>query len=166
MERLVFEHSRAKNIGLLLLSLLLVAGGVFMAIKADTNTERVIGWICAAFFTLGVLAVVRNLLRGGTVFVFDLSGIKDEKSGFLIPWAEVKECLILSVRGTRLLSVVFKNPDQFLLQVPPAKQKMARFNERMGWGHWSFSFVGVTPGIDEAVGFIRKNVPSLPTTEA
>jgi hypothetical protein len=165
MERLVFERSPLKNAGLLLLSLLFVAGGVFMALKADTDSDRVIGWICAAFFGLGILAAARNLLQGGTAFVFDLSGIKDENSGLFIPWSEIAECLLLSVKGTRLLSVSFKNPDQFLLQVSPAKQKLARFNERMGWGHWSLSFTGVRPGIDEAVRFIRENVPNLPVPE-
>lgn len=165
MERLVFERSPAKNAGLLLLSLLFVAGGVFMALKADTTSDRVVGWVCAAFFGLGTLAVARNLLRGGTAFVFDLSGMKDERSGLLIPWTEISECMVLIVRGTRLLSVSLKNPDQFLMQVSPAKQKLARFNERMGWGHWSFAFTDVRPGIDEALRFIRENVPHLKAPE-
>jgi hypothetical protein len=166
MERLVFERSHAKSAGLLLLSLMFVAGGVFMAMRADTSTDRFIGWLCAAFFSLGALAAVRNLLQGGTAFVFDLSGIKDERSGLLIPWSEIEQCMVLSVRGTRLLAVSFKNPDQFLVQVSPAKQKMARFNQSMGWGHWGFAFVDVKPGIDEAVRFIRENVPSLQLADA
>ncbi|HEX3126692.1 MAG TPA: STM3941 family protein [Thermoanaerobaculia bacterium] len=161
MERLVFERSYTKNAGLLLLSLMFVAGGVYMATTANTGSDRLIGWVCAAFFALGVLAVVRNLLRGGTAFVFDLSGIKDESSGLLIPWSEIGECMILVVRGTRLLAVSFKNPDQFLMQVSPAKQKMARFNQSLGWGHWGFTFSDVNPGIDEAWRFIRENVPHL-----
>jgi hypothetical protein len=166
MERLVFERSRTKNAGLLLLSLMFVAGGVYMALSADTSSERNIGWACAAFFGLGVIAAAGNLLRGGTVFVFDLSGIKDESSGLLIPWSEVSGCQIISMRGTVLLGVSFKNPDQFLAQVSPAKQKLARFNERMGWGHWGFSFAGVSPGIKEAERFIRENVPSLQMADA
>lgn len=166
MERLVFDRSYAKNAGLLLLSLLFVAGGVFMATRADTGSERLIGWVCAGFFALGVIAALRNLLRGGMAFAFDLSGIKDESAGILIPWSEIEECMILVVRGTRILAVSFKNPDQFLLHVSPARQKMARFNERMGWGHWSFAFTDVTPGIDEAVRFIRQNVPTVPVSEA
>jgi hypothetical protein len=161
MERLVFERSPAKNAGLLLLSLLFVAGGVFMALKADTTFDRAVGWVCTAFFGLGILAAARNLLRGGTAYVFDLSGIKDESAGLLIPWTEIAECMVLIVRGTRLLGVSFKNPDQFLVQVSPAKQKLARFNERMGWGHWAFAFTGVRPGLDEALQFIRENVPHL-----
>jgi hypothetical protein len=78
----------------------------------------------------------------------------------------VGQCQIISMRGTVLLGVSFKNPDQFLLQVSPAKQKLARFNERMGWGHWGFSFAGVSPGIKEAERFIRENVPSLQMADA
>ena len=161
MERLVFERSRAKNAGLLLLSLMFVAGGVYMAKTADTSTDRLIGWLCAAFFGLGILAAIRNLLQGGTAFVFDLSGIKDERSGVLIPWPEIAECMVVSIRGNRLLAISFKNPDQFLMQVSPAKQKLARFNQSMGWGHWAFSFSDVTPGLDEALRFIRENVHHL-----
>lgn len=161
MERLVFERSRTKNAGLLLLSLMFVAGGVYMANTADTSTERIVGWLCAAFFALGIVAAIRNLLEGGTAFVFDLSGIKDERSGFLIPWSEVAECKVISMRGNRLLAVSFKNPDQFLQQVSPAKRKLAGFNERLGWGHWGFTFTDVSPGLDEALRFIRENVPHL-----
>lgn len=69
--------------------------------------------------------------------------------------------MILVMRGTRILAVSFKNPDQFLTQVSPAKQKLARFNESLGWGHWGFAFVDVNPGIDEAWRFIQENVPHL-----
>jgi hypothetical protein len=50
--------------------------------------------------------------------------------------------------------------------VSPAKQKLARLNKSMGWGHWGFSFAGVSPGIGEAVRFIRENVPSLQVADA
>lgn len=161
MERIEFKRSRAKNALLLLLSLAFVLGGVFMARTAESSSDAAVGWICAAFFGLTSLAGVRNIVRGGVVFVFDQAGITDTSRGILIPWSEVEDVLVVSVKGTRMLGISLRHPEQFLSRVSAAQQAMANLNQRMGWGHWGFSFTGITPGIDEALRYVSEHVPNV-----
>jgi hypothetical protein len=163
MNRLEFVRSRAKNAGLLVIAILLVAGSLFMARSGEDEIDRAIGWLCAAFFGLALLVSVRNIVRGGTAFAFDPGGITDQANSIVIPWQDVEECVIVSVRGTKFLGLHFRDPDQFLGRFTPGQQKMARLNERMGWGHWTLSFSGLSPGIDAALGYIRQHAPSVRT---
>jgi hypothetical protein len=167
MERLTFEKSRAKNIGLALIACALVVASWFTAQNADGNTDRLIGWFGILFFGLGIVIGIKRALEGGIAFVFDRSGIMTEESDVgLIPWFDVESCSIVTIRGTRLLSLTFRDPERFLSRVSPSKRRLASFNERMGWGHWALSFTGVTPGIDDALKFIRQNAPDVQAPSA
>src|SRR5687767_8971596 len=117
MERIEFKRSRAKNFLLLLLSVAFVLLGVFMARTSESGFDAAVGWVCAAFFGLTTLAGIRNLVRGGVAFVFDRSGIMDTSRGILIPWSEIEDIVVISVKGTRMLGVSFRNPEQFLSRV-------------------------------------------------
>ena len=161
MERLEFIRSRTKNFGLLLLGIALVAGCLFMATSSADTTDRVIGWGSAAFFSLAVVVALRNIIMGGTVFAFDSGGITDHPNSIVIPWAEIADCVVVSVRGTKFLGLTLLNPEQFLSRTTFAQQKLARFNERMGWSHWALSFSGVSPNIEEALEFIRRHAPGV-----
>lgn len=162
MERLAFEKSRAKNIGLALLASALVAGSWFMAQSGEDDFDRVVGWFGVVFFGLGIVIGIKRALEGGVAFVLDRTGINsgDGEVG-LIPWSEVESCSVVTIRGTRLLSLTFREPERFLSRLSPSKRKLTTFNESMGWGHWALSFAGVSPGIDEALEFIRLNAPDV-----
>lgn len=162
MQRLTFERSRGKNIGLALIGVALVAASWFTIQKADDSIDRIFGWFGLVFFGLCIVVAVKRALEGGVAFVFDGAGIRteDDEVG-LIPWSDVESCFIISIRGTRLLSLTFREPEMFLARVSVTKRKLAAFNQRMGWGHWSFSFAGVKPGVDEAMRFIRENAPGV-----
>jgi len=162
MQRLEFVRSRAKNALLLLVALLLIAICLLNALDPDENLiSRAIGWFGAAFFGLASLVGLRNIVRGGTVFAFDSGGITDHANSILIPWNEIEECVVVSVRGANFLGLVFRNPDQFLGRLSVPKRMMARLDERMGCGQWALSFSDVSPGIDAALDFIHSYAPSV-----
>lgn len=162
MERLTFERSRAKNIGLALLAGALVAASWFMTQNGDDGFDRLIGWLGVVFFGLGMVIGMKRAVEGGVAFVLDRAGLIAEQGQVgVIPWSEVESCSIVTVRGARFLSFTFREPERILSRVSPSKRKLATFNEKMGWGHWALSFSGVRPGIDEAVRFIRENAPEL-----
>ncbi len=161
MDRIEFRRSRAKNAVLLLIGVLLVAASLFMAVSGEDQLDRVIGWFGTAFFGLAIVVALRNIVRGGVVFTFDSGGIADHANGIVIPWSEIEECVVISIRGTRFLGITFRNPEQFSSRVSAVQHKLARLNERMGWGHWGLSFSGISPGIDEALHFIRRNAPAV-----
>jgi len=162
MERLAFHRSRVKNFGLALMGLALVAAFWFMLRTSDDAFDRLIGWFGVVFFGLAIVIGIKRALKGGVAFVLDRAGITLEEGGIdLIPWSEVESCSVITVQGTRFLSLSFREPEQFLSRVSPSKRKLASLNESMGWGHWALSFAGVSPGIDEALSFIRNNVPHV-----
>lgn len=160
-DRVTFKRSRGKTALLICVALLFVVGGIVIAGNAEDSFDRIAGWACAVFFAAAAISGTRKLLSAGDVFTFDRNGIADHSHDVIIPWTEVDEVLVLSVRGVRFLSIQLQYPEQFLARVSPAQRKLAAFNERMGWGHWAFTFSGVTPGIDEALRFIHANVPAV-----
>jgi hypothetical protein len=64
---------------------------------------------------------------------------------------------IVTVRRNSFLALTFHNPDRLLSRVSAAKRRWALTNQRLGWGHWALSFSGLTPGMDEALAFIREH---------
>lgn len=157
-ERLEFRYSPGGQTALLVTSGALVAGSWFVAATTSDVVYRIVGWFGAAFFTLCGLIALRRLLAGGVPFVFDRSGISFPGGNFgLVPWTDMKEYAVVSVRGNYFLAIAFHDPERVLSRMSPLKRRWARINHRLGWGHWALSFTGLTPGMDEAVSFIREH---------
>ena len=160
-DRLEFRHARNKQLLLLLVGCALVAGSAFMLKNPDDIVDRIIGWFGVVFFSLCALIAIKRLITGGSPFVFDRSGIAFQTGNLgLIPWADIESFGILTLRGNRLLTLTFRDPERTLARVSAAKRKWALANKAMGWGHWSVSFAGISPGLDEAVAFISQHVPT------
>jgi hypothetical protein len=155
VERIEFIRSRKKNLALLLLSVALVSAAAYMVRTGEDQFDRTVGWFGVAFFGYGIVLALKNIVRGGVVFIFDRNGVTDQSRGIVIPWSEIEECVVISVRGTKFLGLSLKHPDQFLNRVSSSQQKLSKFNQRMGWGHWALSFAGVSPGVQEALSFIQ-----------
>jgi len=142
----------------------LVGGSWFVAATTTDIVYRIVGWFGVAFFGLAIVIAFQRLLRGGAPFVFELAGIVFADGDFgLLPWNEIKEYQIVAIRGNEFLALTFRDPERVLSRVSTAKRRLAITNERLGWGHWALSFSGVSPGLHEAVAFIRDHslVPLL-----
>jgi hypothetical protein len=162
MERLDFQRSRAKHAGLVLLALGFVVVGWFLATSATGLGDRVMGWLCVVFFGACLLVGAKRFVEGGVAFAFERAGIISPDSDLgVLPWAEIQSCAVVTIKGNRFLAMTFRDPERLLGRVSPAKRKLATFNEKMGWGHWALAFSGITPGLDEALAFIRANQPGL-----
>ena len=142
----------------------MIAGCVLVAASwfvGTTNTDivyRIAGWFGVGFFLLCLLIAAKRWLAGGVPFVFDLGGISFPGGTVgLIPWSEIREYAVVTVRGHPFLAVTFHDPDRVLSRVSALKRRWALANNRLGWGHWALSFYGLTPGMDEAVAFIREH---------
>ena len=158
LERLEFRYSPQKQLALMIVGCVLVTASWFVATRNPDIVYRVAAWFGFAFFALCTVIAFKRMLVSGVPFVFDLSGIGFPTGNFgLLPWTEIKSYSVVTVRGNYFLALTFIDPGRVLSRVSPAKRKWALANERLGWGHWSLSFAGLTPGIDEAVGFIREH---------
>jgi hypothetical protein len=157
-ERLEFRYSPQKQLAIIVVGCVLVAASLFLATRNPDVVYRAIGWFGVAFFALCTGIAVKRLLAGGMPFVFDLGGIGFPASTFgLVPWTEIKSYSVVTIRRNDFLALTFNDPARVLSRVSPAKRKWALANERLGWGHWALSFNGLTPGLDDAVAFIRQH---------
>lgn len=164
MEQLDFMRSRGRNALMLLAGVFLLAICVLMALDPAQNVfERAIGWFGTVFFGLASVVGLAKTIRGGTVFSFASEGITDRANSIVIGWNELDACVVVSVHGSNFLGLVFQDRDQFLARLSMPKRMLARLDERMGCGQWALSFADVSPGIDAALGFIRKHAPSVRT---
>lgn len=150
------------------MSLMLVSCGVaaasgFVAVTNRDVVYRIVGWFGLAFFILCAVIAAKRWLLGGVPFVFDLAGISFPTGSFgLLPWTEVEAYAVVTVRGHQFLAFTFREPSRVLSRVSAAKRRWAVMNQRLGWGHWALSFSGLTPGMGEAVAFIREHTVVSP----
>jgi hypothetical protein len=158
-DRLEFRHSPKKQLVLAVVGSALIAASFFMATHEEDPVYRAAGWIGVGLFVLTTAVAIKRMIAGGTPFVFDRAGISFPTGTFgLLPWSEIKSYSIVTLRGNRFLALTFHDPDRILSRVSAAKRKWALANKGLGFGHWSLSFIGLTPGIDEAVAFINQYV--------
>jgi len=164
-ERLEFRYSPQKQLALIVVCCVLVAASWVVATRNADVVYRGVAWLTFGFFILCAIIAVKRRVVGGVPFVFDLAGIGFPTGNFgLLPWTEIKSYSVVTVRGNYFLALTFNDPGRVLSRVSPAKRKWALANERLGWGHWSLSFAGLTPGMDEAVTFIREHSLIRPAT--
>ena len=155
-DRLEFRYSPQKQLGLIIIECVVVAFCWYVAATTADPVYRVAAWIGVGFFILCGIIAVKRMVVGGVPFVFDRAGIAFPGGTFgIVPWTEIKSYAVVTVRGNEFLALTFNDPDRLLSRVSTAKRKWAMTNERLGWGHWSVTFTGLTPGINEAMAFIR-----------
>ena len=165
LDRLEFKRTPQQQLGLMIVGLVLVAASWYLATTTRDPVYRVVGWLGVGLFALCTVIAVKRLISGGTPFIFDRAGISFPRGNFgLLPWSEVKSYSVVTIRGNVFLALTFNDPARILARVSAAKRNWALANERLGWGHWALSFIGLTPGIDEAVAFIREHSLVQPAT--
>ena len=161
-DRLEFRYSPKGQLALLAVSCALIAFWWFVAATNADVVYRTAGWCGVAFFTICAFVALKRMIGGGVPFAFDLSGITFPSGSFgMVPWSEIKAYAVVTVRGHLFLALTFNDPDRILSRMSTAKRRWALANQRLGWGHWALTFSGLTPGINEAVDFIREHT-SLP----
>jgi hypothetical protein len=156
-DRLEFRYSSQAQVRLMIVGFVLVGVSLFVALTNADIVYRTVGWIGAGVMTLCALIAAKRLLAGGVPFVFDLAGISFPSGNFgLLPWTEIKEYAVVTIRGNYFLALTFHDPARALSRGSSLKRRWALANRGMGWGHWALSFSGLTPGMEEAIAFIRE----------
>jgi hypothetical protein len=164
-DRLEFRYSRSAQLRLLMVGVALVGGSLYVARSSEDVVYRGAGWFGAAFFTLCAIIAVKRLLGGGVSFVFELGGLAFPSAmAGIVPWSEIKEYDVVTVRGHEFLAFTFHDPARILQRVSAPKRLWAIQNQRLGWGHWALSFTGLAPGMNEALAFLRDHTVATQRT--
>jgi hypothetical protein len=156
LERLEFQRSRIRLLGILLLSPVLVVASYFCT-TLDDPVIRGVGWFGVCFFALAGIAVIAQIIRGGAPLVLSAEGIEDSRLGVgLIRWRDIADLRVTKVESSHLLCLRLVHPELYLMNLPTRKRALLSANRGMGFGDLAISFVGLRPGIDAALEFVRK----------
>jgi len=165
LDRIEFTRTPRQQLGLMTVGCVLVAASWYLAKTTSDPVYRVVGWLGVGLSALCTLIAAKRMINGSTPFVFDRAGISFPQGNFgLLPWNEIKSYAVVTIRGNVFLALTFNDPARILSRVSSARRRWALVNERLGWGHWALTFIGLTPGIDEAVEFIREHSLIQPAT--
>lgn len=150
-------HSRRKIVRLLLLNCVMVSACLFCT-TLNKWSAVIIGWFGVVFFGWAFVVLFRNLVRAGEPsIVFDYEGITDRQTGFgFIPWQDVTKIVTHSVHGTQMLGVYVSNFDHYLSRVSSARKAGVATNVKLGFAPITLAFVGLKPGIKEALHYIER----------
>jgi hypothetical protein len=146
-------------------ALLTVAAAAMTAVCGYAMTlpvpkARVAGGIGVAFFGACTLLLAYRL--GGELawrepfVVIDDDGVFDRRWSIgAIPWRDIAGLRVWEHRGKRVLCVDVVDPARWLARLSWWRRLSAHTNVRMGAGILNITFVGLRPGLDDALAFVR-----------
>ena len=178
MRSMSFHGSKLKSGALVLVFCPLIVIGVAMVAAALSSPAigygrmimpLVLGSILIITGLLCVYAFAIQLLRRGPVVTIVQRGILDVRNGVgLISWADI--CSLRKMRrssrlnsrgGIDYIGVYLHNPTPYLLRLPGWKRRLTLFGLRQGMPFAEISFLGLTPGVEAALTYLRETSPSM-----
>jgi hypothetical protein len=157
METLVISNSRWRYVLLLLVSVAFVATGVFLVKMADTTFEAWAGWPCIIFFGAAIPLFIWQIIdRRPRLTINDL-GINDRTMGVgLIPWSEIEDSYVKSIRGNHFICLVARNPEMWTSRFSATKKAMIKTNKALGFTELNVNLSGTSAQPQEIHELILK----------
>jgi hypothetical protein len=156
---MTFERSITKTAGLLALSILMT-GVAYYCTTVPLPNAQFYGWIGMAFFGFGSIVIAASLFRAGTCVVFDDAGIHDLRTSWgLVAWSEIETIWVGSVQSQRFLCIELHDAAARVAKSSAWQQRICRANNAMGYPAFTLAFVGLTPGFDDALGYLCARHP-------
>jgi hypothetical protein len=168
-----FRGSKLKSGVLALAFCSLLSLGLAMVIAAMSSSNIRFGRMLA-FLVFGCLLIMMGLLclyvvsiqlvRRGAIVTIDQQGLMDARNGVgLISWADIRSLQITRRSfwlggkcGIDYIGVYLDNPTPYLLRLPGWKRRLTVLGLRQGMPFAEISFLGLTPGVEEAAAYLRE----------
>lgn len=155
-EYLRYHISKPKLYGLLAISVLFVATGIWMTVAGDGPVEKILGLMCAVFFGMSFFVFPQRLSMDDSVVTFGPEGIEDKRMGVgVIPWEEIVSVGTTQVKSSKFLALYLRDPQMYQMQLPWNLRLFSGLNKYFGYSSFSITFADVTPGIDDALAYVR-----------
>jgi len=155
-----FRTSIPRTLGVVGLGVLMIALCYYLARTGVGDDVREVGWLGVAFFGLALVGWLSQLLRRGPTVTIDDRGVFDRRMGIgPILWRDIAFISIGQVRRERFMSLWLRNEDQYLSKAPRVKRGLELASRELGFSPFTLSFIGLTPGIDEAYALLRQRIP-------
>jgi hypothetical protein len=156
-----FRFSRSKALGFCALGLALggLGGSVLCLAGPDETFIKVVAAALVFFGALVIAIMLYHLTRSGPVLSLSPEGLDYRRLDIgLIPWDEIDSISLVGTPTqageTVCLCLTLKNPDKYLSRLPFLQRKLVQVNRQTGYGEVTISFVGLTPGLEEAWGYV------------
>jgi hypothetical protein len=157
METLVISNSRWRYVLLLLVCLGFVATGVFLVKKATTTFEAWAGWPSIIFFGAAIPLFIWQIFDRRPRLTINELGINDRTMGVgLIPWSEITDAYIKSIRGNNFICLVARNPEMWTSKFSAAKKAMIKTNKALGFSELNVNLSGTSARPEEIHELILK----------
>lgn len=153
--------SPGKLTALLVLGLVMVAAALVAALLPDVDVvSHVLAWVGVAFFSLCVLAIVRQLFRTGPVLEIGPEGLLWRRwSAERIPWAAFVRAAETSMQRQRFVSLWLRDPECH--RSTTAMGRLAGANKAIGFGDITLAATGLSCSHAEILAAVRANAPQL-----
>jgi len=151
-----YRPSIPRTLGLAGVAALMIAASYFSTQVGAGFT----GWFGVAFFGLCLGGILSQLFKHGPTVVIDELGVFDRRLRIgRIPWEDIASVSIAQVRRRRLISLWLRNEERYLPQDSAVVRRLAAASRAAGVSPFSISFMGLTPGLDEAYARLRARLP-------
>lgn len=139
-DNVVIKQSFSKQLGLSFLVLLLFLASFFGGLTQNNPVFIALGIVCALFFGVYLVFMIKRLTMPKIILVIDSSGFIDNSSvissGKMVFWNEVKEITISSFATQKFICVDLLHPQEYYQSLSPAKRLLVKAN-------CAFSFHGI-----------------------
>jgi hypothetical protein len=159
MPLLVVKNSVGKYILYGLLSLVFVAGGIFILSVGKDLKSTIIGWSCIIFFGFGLLVFLRQILDTRPRIVIDENGIFDRTLGIgVIDWQDIEQAYLNSIFGNDFISLILRDNEKYLQRISKPKAKLAKYNRTLGFETINLNLSGVNVKSKEIFDVVIKQL--------
>lgn len=166
MHRFEAYVSMAKLFWLLLLCIAMVAISAFCTTLPRLNAQLA-GWAGVVFFGAGLIVIPFIAFRTSeSRVIIDQDGIYTGSSIGLVEWRDISGFRIDSVKGTKFLSVFVVDKRTYLDRMSAMARKSVELHAYMGVSEIVVSFLGLSPGLEEACDFLREKGYDIPDSSS
>lgn len=133
-----------------------ITAGCYLLAGIREPIPVIVGWCGVVFFGFCAVKIFFQTLRGGPRIIVSDLGIDDQRGGLgLIRWEDVQAVWIQYMGANRFMCVDVRDPNRYLANLPWYSRWPARANPILGFSKLTLNFCVLTPGLDEAMAFIR-----------
>ena len=122
--------------------------------------KKSLGAAGVLMFGLCFYQIITSFFKQGPGLVVDEKGIEDFQWGWgVIPWSDIIDVSVKTVKSTRFLSIETKDAQVYLSKVKGVTCIWKYTNEILGFPPICSNFNVLTPGVDEVFDYIKAKYP-------
>lgn len=154
-ERFVVYQSKMKQVGLVILALIMVLASFFI-LFIGKPVFILVGVVGTLFFGYAAFYLMKQLFAGKKLVVLTEQGFYDYSSALatkerLIPWDEVAHIEEVGIVNQDFVSIYLKHPEQVLTNLSKVQRAGIKANVKMGFGEINITLQSAKKFTNEAL---------------